>query len=157
MQIQYTRKRYGDCTSGANGLGIKLLCHHSFDGDGVLVRREAQRCLANAMYLKPDTGKTLVDVGGLPKFVDAVKKCVARREADDDFLIGRIGFLLTAQKGEVVEQLVNADSVRSHLANVGNLANVLTVDTTFLYTIVQTRGDIGKLFDSVIGDTQVLV
>lgn len=43
---------------------------------------------------------------------------VDKREADDDFLLGRIGFLLTADKGEVVEQFVKEDHVLEDVSKV---------------------------------------
>ena len=78
----------------------------------MLSRREAQRCLANAMFLKQDTRRIFVDVGGLDTFVTILKQSTtSKRIGDDDFLLARIGFLLTAQKGEVVERLVNDDRI----------------------------------------------
>ena len=88
-----------------------MLCTYGFDENDVLARREAQRCLANAMYLKPETRKIFVDVGGLSKFVALLKANANKRGGDDDFLLGRIGFLLTAQKDEIVEKLVNDERI----------------------------------------------
>jgi hypothetical protein len=98
-----------------------VLSVEGFDGADPLVRREALRCLANAMFLKPETRKVFVDVGGLDKFIKFVKGSImkpAKRDADDDFLLGRIGFLLTAEKGDTVERLVTSYSVLSDLAKV---------------------------------------
>lgn len=82
------------------------------------MRREAQRCLANALYLKPDTRKIFVEVGGLKQFVTAFQTCSNNRNGDDDFLLGRIGFLLTAQKGDIVEKLVNDDHILGEITKV---------------------------------------
>lgn len=87
------------------------MCVQGFEGNDVLARREAQRCLANAMYLKPETRKVFVDVGGLDKFLATLKAATNKRDGDDDFLLGRIGFLLTAEKGPIVERLVNDDRI----------------------------------------------
>lgn len=86
------------------------------------MRREAQRCLANAMYLKPETGKIFVDVGGLNKFVTMFKASSDKWSAEDDFLLGRLGFLVTAKQDEVAERLVNDQHI---------LYNINTVHHTF--------------------------
>jgi hypothetical protein len=64
------------------------------------------------MFLKQETRKLFVDVGGLDTFVTILKQsATGKRVGDDDFLLARIGFLLTVQKGEVVERLVNDDRI----------------------------------------------
>jgi Guanine nucleotide exchange factor synembryn len=95
----------------ANGQGLKVLTYNSFSVDDAITRREAQRCLANALLLKKNGPGTFAEVGGVDKFVDAFKASVRNRDADDDFLLGRIGFLLTATKGPVVERLVVEDDI----------------------------------------------
>jgi Guanine nucleotide exchange factor synembryn len=97
---------------------LKVLTYNSFSINDALVRREAQRCLANALLLKPDGPGTFAEVGGVDKFVDAFKESARKRDADDDFLLGRIGFLLTAGKGPVVERLVDEDDILKDLNEV---------------------------------------
>jgi len=84
---------------------------HAFRGDGLLERREAQRCLANAMFLKPATRNTFIELGGVDDFVQAFEANTLKGDVDDDFLLGRIGFLLSAEKGAVVERLVKSDKI----------------------------------------------
>jgi hypothetical protein len=72
------------------------------------------------MYLKPETRKVFVDVGGLEKFLASFRAAVNKPDADDDFLVGRIGFLLTAEKGLVVERLVNDDRILEDINKVLN-------------------------------------
>jgi hypothetical protein len=111
------------------------------------VRREAQRCLANALFLKPDDRGAFVDVGGVDKFVDAFKASVQKPDADDDFLLGRIGFLLTATKGPVVERLVNEDGVYNDMNEVSQMLHCKaeTLDSIVLCHILpgglQVDGD----------------
>lgn len=90
-----------------------MLCANGFDTNDVPARREAQRCLANALLLKPEKQNVFIQGGGLDKFVKTFKASTttSQRDPDDDFLLGRIGFLLSAQKGEVVERLVNDDHI----------------------------------------------
>jgi len=90
--------------------GISILTKHAFKTENILERREAQRCLANALFLKPLTRKIFADVG-VNEFIKAFKLSAVKGQADDDFLLGRIGFLLTADKGEVVERLVNKKEI----------------------------------------------
>jgi hypothetical protein len=96
------------------------LCVLGYEGNDVNARREALRCLANAMYLKPDSRKVFVDVGGLDKFVSAFKASTNKRDGDDDFLLGRIGFLLSAEKALAVGRLVNEDRILGDLTSVSN-------------------------------------
>jgi hypothetical protein len=95
-----------------------LLCYEGFERSDPVARREAQRCLANAMFLKPETRKVFVQVGGTERFVKLVNGRTARRDADDDFLLGRIGFLLTSKKDDIVERLVNTDHILDALVKV---------------------------------------
>ena len=90
---------------------MKVLVTNGYDVSDVVARREAQRCLANAMYLRPETRKVFVEVGGYDKFVSAFKATTSKRDGDDDFLLGRIGFFLTAQKELVVQRLLNDDRI----------------------------------------------
>ena len=98
---------------------------NGYDVSEVLARREAQRCLANAMYLKPETQKIFVDVGGYDKFVSALKASTSKRDGDDDFLFGRIGFMLTAQKELVVQRLLNDDRIMLDLNKVSRCSSFL--------------------------------
>ena len=98
---------------------------NGYDVSEVLARREAQRCLANAMYLKPETRKIFVDVGGYDKFVSALKASTSKRDGDDDFLFGRIGFMLTAQKELVVQRLLNDDRIMLDLVKVSRCCSLL--------------------------------
>jgi hypothetical protein len=109
------------------------------------VRREAQRCLANALLLKPDDRGTFVDVGGVDKFVDTFKASVQKCDADDDFLLGRIGFLLTVTKGPVVERLVKEDGIYNDMNEVYQLLNC-KVETLDSIVLCQTlpRGQIDR-------------
>jgi hypothetical protein len=71
------------------------------------------------MFLKPDTRQIFVDVGGLDKFVKMFELSANnKRIGDDDFLLARIGFLLTVQKGEIVERLVNKEQILEHINQV---------------------------------------
>ena len=110
-----------------------MLCVNGFEVNDALARREAQRCLANALLLKPEKRNVLVEVGGLDKFVSTFKASTSKRDADDDFLLGRIGFLLSAQKGEIVERLVNDDRILEDIKKVLNmLCSADSIDFTIL-------------------------
>lgn len=83
-----------------------MLCSYAFTPD-VETRREAQRCLANAMYLKPSIKPVFVEVGGYNSYIKLFKETSLKRNADDDFLLARIGFLLTAEMGDIVQTLLD--------------------------------------------------
>ena len=110
-----------------------MLCVNGFETNDPLARREAQRCLANALLLKPEKRTVFVEVGGLDKFVSSFKGVTSKRDADDDFLLGRIGFLLSAQKGEIVERLVNEDRILEDIKKVLDmLCSTDRIDSTIL-------------------------
>jgi hypothetical protein len=71
------------------------------------------------MFLKPDTRQIFVDIGGLDIFVKMFELSANnKRIGDDDFLLARIGFLLTVQKGVIVERLVNKEQILDHINQV---------------------------------------
>ena len=108
--------------------GIKVLTKHAFKSDNASVRREAQRCLANAMFLKPETRAIFVDTGGLKYFIQAFKSSTSdKTESSDDFLLGRIGFLLTAEKSLVVERLVIDKQILEDISKVTLLNTLLLI------------------------------
>ncbi|KAF1812105.1 hypothetical protein P152DRAFT_459060 [Eremomyces bilateralis CBS 781.70] len=67
--------------------GITLLAAYGFERKN----QEALRCLANAMFLKPQARKLFLDKGLAPTAIGLLKS----RDFDDQFLISRILFLLT--------------------------------------------------------------
>jgi Guanine nucleotide exchange factor synembryn len=93
---------------------------------GIVVQREAKRCLANALLLNPETRKIFVQVNGLDKYMDAFK-ARTERNGGDDFLMARIGFLLTALKDDIVEQLTNDFQILNVIYTV-SMVNLLLTD-----------------------------
>jgi hypothetical protein len=61
-----------------------------------------------------------IQVGGLETFVTHVKQSPAGLDAADQFLLARIGFVLTAQKGDVVERLVHEEHIIDPLVTVNS-------------------------------------
>jgi len=135
-----------------------VLCSYAFDENDVLSRREAQRCLANALYLKPDTRKIFVEVGGLEQYTAAFKATLKKRDDDDDFLLGRIGFLLTAKKDEIVERLVNEEGILTDITKVFLPVNViLTIDSDVLSQKFREVRILGGSIDALNGTTEVSI
>jgi len=135
-----------------------VLCSYAFDEKDVLSRREAQRCLANALYLKPDTRKIFVEVGGLEQYTAAFKATLKKRDDDDDFLLGRIGFLLTAKKDEIVERLVNEEGILTDITKVFLPVNViLTIDSDVLSQKFREVRILGGSIDALNGTTEVSI
>lgn len=133
-----------------------MLCVNGFETNDALAKREAQRCLANALLLKPDKRRVFVEVGGLDKFVSSFKAITSKRNADDDFLLGRIGFLLSAQKGEIVERLVNEDRILEDLKKVVTIFR--STDGVGFTILPQEWHQVSfgsKLLHSVNGNTEI--
>jgi hypothetical protein len=81
------------------------------------------------MYLKSETRTTFVEVGGLQYFVEAFRASTGEKsDAEDDFLLGRIGFLLSAEKSETVGRLVNQERILEDVDKVEREWTLLTVD-----------------------------
>jgi hypothetical protein len=60
------------------------------------------------MYLVPGTKKTFVEVGGYDSYIQFFKEKVTEvLNAEDDFLVARMGFLLSAAKGDIVQRFVD--------------------------------------------------
>ncbi|KAK7517938.1 guanine nucleotide exchange factor [Phyllosticta citriasiana] len=71
--------------------GIETLARHGFSNSSPQTSREALRCLANALLLKPATRQVFVDKG----FAENAAEKLKCDNADDEFLASRILFLLT--------------------------------------------------------------
>ena len=118
-----------------------------------MVRREAQRCLANALFLKPLTRSIFAEVGGCDIFVMLFKGNVDKREAEDDFLLGRIGFLLTADKGEVVEQFVKEDHVLEDVSKVCEFSvRMITVQVLTRYVELSAKRPLVGIHSSALAE-----
>jgi hypothetical protein len=96
--------------------GIQTLSQHALDSSSTTTSREALRCLANALLLKPETRQILVDLGCAPKAAEKLKT----DNSDDEFLLSRILFLMTYGTNANFEDLVTknklADSINTCLA-----------------------------------------
>ncbi|KAK6581204.1 hypothetical protein PZA11_006692 [Diplocarpon coronariae] len=88
--------------------GIETLARHAFHSPSWTTSREALRCLANALLLKPETRQILVDLGYEQKACNKLKNA----SRDDDFLVSRIIFLTTYNTNLDLENLVD----QHHLA-----------------------------------------
>lgn len=113
-------KVYGRSVDGSDPIfarsGIQTLSQHAFDSSSTTTSREALRCLANALLLRPETRQILVDLGCAPKAADKLKT----DNSDDEFLLSRILFLMTygttANFQELITKNKLADSINTCLA-----------------------------------------
>lgn len=113
-------KVYGRNVDGSDPIfartGIQTLSQYAFDSSSTTTSREALRCLANALLLKPETRQILVDMGCAPKAAEKLKT----DNSDDEFLLSRILFLMTygttANYQELIKKNKLADSIYSCLA-----------------------------------------
>ena len=79
------------------------MTRHAFDSISVTTSRNALRCLANAMLLKPDTRQIFIDLGYEEKACNRLKN----DSRDDEFLLSRIILLTTYGTNIKVEKLID--------------------------------------------------
>ncbi|CAK7268423.1 hypothetical protein SEPCBS119000_003056 [Sporothrix epigloea] len=89
--------------------GIETLSKHAFDGSSATTSRNALRCLANCLLVKPSTRNIFVDLGYPEKA--SIKLTTAGVE--DEFLISRIIFLTTYGTSVNLQNLID----QHHLAD----------------------------------------
>ncbi|PBP21176.1 guanine nucleotide exchange factor synembryn [Diplocarpon rosae] len=89
--------------------GIDTLARHAFNSPSLTTSRNALRCLANALLLKPETRQILVDLGYDQKACNKLNN----DNRDDEFLVSRIVFLATYNTNLDLENLVD----EHHLAD----------------------------------------
>ena len=84
------------------------------------------------MYLVPSTKELFIQVGGYTSFIRFFKERVftGSLNEEDDFLIARMGFLLSAEKGDIVQKFVD-DGVLKEIQKVSTTEGKkgLTVDS----------------------------
>ncbi|TID20883.1 guanine nucleotide exchange factor [Venturia nashicola] len=113
-------KIYGRSVDGSDPIfartGIQTLSQYAFDSSSTTTSREALRCLANALLLRPETRQLLVDLGYAPKAAEKLKT----DNSDDEFLLSRILFLMTygttANYQELIKKNRLADNINTCLA-----------------------------------------
>ena len=71
--------------------GIETLSRYAFEFDSASTSREALRCIANALLLRPNLRQVFVDLGCPSKAAEKLKI----QDTDDEFLLCRILFYLT--------------------------------------------------------------
>ncbi|QSZ32388.1 hypothetical protein DSL72_001962 [Monilinia vaccinii-corymbosi] len=91
--------------------GIGIISRHAFNSPSKTTSRNALRCLANALLLKPDTRQILVTLGYDVKACTLLKDRIG--SVDDEFLLSRIIFLATYGTTINIENLID----QHHLAN----------------------------------------
>ncbi|KAL2376448.1 hypothetical protein RJZ90_007508 [Blastomyces dermatitidis] len=95
MEILQNLRVHGRKPENADGIyskeGIKVLAYYGCEGKSSTVSREALRCLANALLLKPSMRQIFVDLGHGPNLAEKLKE----DNSDDEFLASRLLFLAT--------------------------------------------------------------
>ncbi|EXJ59391.1 uncharacterized protein A1O5_12272 [Cladophialophora psammophila CBS 110553] len=136
-----------------NDDGIKALGSYAFGKFPPSVRREALRCMANALLLLPAARQSSLKLGLDKKATDALQDA----DDDDEFLLSRILFLMTYDPGIDLKSLIAdhslADTIVKHLsrhadeakkstpkspASPGNVALMETLKLLFNGTSVRT-------------------
>ncbi|EFX03961.1 hypothetical protein CMQ_889 [Grosmannia clavigera kw1407] len=102
--------------------GIETLTKHAFNSSSTITSRNALRCLANALLIKPETRQIFVDLGYAPKACNKLKSA----NLDTEFLLSRIIFLTTygtnVQLQTLIDQHHLADAIVQNLARHAKLS-----------------------------------
>ncbi|CAG8953904.1 hypothetical protein HYFRA_00010865 [Hymenoscyphus fraxineus] len=102
--------------------GIETLTRHAFNSPSLTTSRNALRCLANAMLLKPETRQMLVDLGYMSKACGKLKN----DSRDDEFLVSRIIFLTTYGTTIDIAKLIDEDQLAEYICqNIGRQAKII--------------------------------
>ncbi|EPE06189.1 guanine nucleotide exchange factor synembryn [Ophiostoma piceae UAMH 11346] len=103
--------------------GIETLTRHAFDSSSSTTSRNALRCLANSLLLKPETRQMFLDLGFEQKACNKLKS----NNLDDEFLVSRIIFLMTYGTNIKLETLIDqyhlADYITQNLSRHAKLAS----------------------------------
>ncbi|RFU26416.1 hypothetical protein B7463_g9936, partial [Scytalidium lignicola] len=91
--------------------GIETLTRHAFNSPSKTTSRNALRCLANALLLRPSTRQIFVDLGYESKMCLKLKN----DSRDDEFLVSRIIFLTTYDTNINIEKLIDQHHVAEHI------------------------------------------
>lgn len=79
--------------------GIKILLQYGCRDGAVSISREAKRCLANALTLEDQCVPLFLQAGGLESLLEKGSKTEALAAHEEEFLMSRIMFLVTAKTG----------------------------------------------------------
>ncbi|KAI9743640.1 MAG: hypothetical protein M1818_002956 [Claussenomyces sp. TS43310] len=92
--------------------GIEILTRHGFNSPSMTTSRNALRCLANALLLRPSTRQLFVDLEYEAKACTRLKN----GSCEDEFLVSRIIFLTTYDTNVKLENVID----QHHLAEAIN-------------------------------------
>lgn len=96
--------------------GIETLTKHAFNSSSATTSRNALRCLANSLLIKPETRQMFVDLGCVTKACSKLRL----GNLDNEFLVSRIIFLTTygtnVQLQTLIDQHHLADAIVQNLA-----------------------------------------
>ncbi|KAG9249096.1 guanine nucleotide exchange factor [Calycina marina] len=83
--------------------GIETLTRHALNSPSLTTSRNALRCLANAMFLRPETRKIFLDLRYEAKICNKLKN----DSRDDEFLASRVIFLTTYDASVDLEIMID--------------------------------------------------
>lgn len=115
--------------------GIKTLGNYAFESDAATTSREALRCIANALLLRPNLRQVFVDLDYPPKAAERLKS----QDTDDEFLLCRIFFLLTYETKLNFDALFDnhslGESINNHISRHAKLFK--KSDTSYTPTAIE--------------------
>jgi hypothetical protein len=116
--------------------GIKTLGKYAFESDAATTSREALRCIANALLLRPNLRQVFVDLDFPPKAAEGLKN----QDTDDEFLLCRIFFVLTYETKLDFDALFDnhslGESINNHISRHAKLFS--KGDTSYAPTAIET-------------------
>jgi hypothetical protein len=116
--------------------GIKTLGKYAFESDAATTSREALRCIANALLLRPNLRQVFVDLDCPQKAAEGLKN----QDTDDEFLLCRIFFLLTYETKLDFDALFDnhslGESINNHISRHAKLFS--KSDTSYAPTAIET-------------------
>jgi hypothetical protein len=115
--------------------GIKTLSQYAFESDTLSTSREALRCIANALLLRPNLRQVFVDLDYPNKAAEKLKN----QDTDDEFLLCRIFFLLTYETKLDFDALFDdyslCESINNHISRHANVFS--TGDKTHIPSAIE--------------------
>ncbi len=111
VQLKFLGRDTGVVKALYDTSGLKVFGHYAFGDYPKTSSREALRCIANALLLLPSTQEIFVDLGFLPKAAEAYKM----QDNLDEFLLGRVLFLMTYTKSTDLVNLIDEHDLATSL------------------------------------------
>lgn len=137
--------------------GIETLTKHAFNSSSATTSRNALRCLANSLLIKPETRQIFVDLGYLPKACSKLKS----GNIDDEFLVSRIIFLTTYGTNVNLQTLIDqhhlAEAINQNIARHAKLCPSKPGSSGSGGSSPKTKAKVDPMVDMALAETVKLL